>query len=395
MHRKTETIMKIKPNILNSEPGTPNSIYNIAILGCGKVAHLHAKAVRNLPNAKLAGVWSRSISTAEKFGLEYNVPFYTEIEDLVKKENIDLVIVCTPHPFHLEPAERAAKAGAHVLVEKPLASTLDDSDKIISACRRAGVKLSVISQRRWYEPVQRVKKAIDAGKIGKPVFGTINMLGWRDKAYYDSDEWRGTWKMEGGGVLVNQAPHQLDLLLWFMGEIDEVYGLWRNLNHPYIEVEDTAVAIVKFNNGAIGNIIVSNSQKPGIYGKVHVHGENGASVGAQTEGGAMFIAGMSNILEPPVNDIWSVPGEEKMLEKWKEEDTAHFNSIDPMVFYMERQIDDFLKAINEYREPLVTGEDGKKTVELFTAIYRSARDNKPVKFPLQPENKKDMDGRLI
>ena len=146
--------------------------------------------------------------------------------------------------------------------------------------------------------------------------------------------------MEGGGVLVNQAPHQLDILLWYMGEIDEVYGQWKNLNHPYIEVEDTAVAIVKFKNGGIGNIIVSNSEKPGIYGKVHVHGENGASVGVQTDGGAMFIAGMSNILEPPVNDVWSVPGEEEMLAKWVEEDSAHFNSIDPMVYYMERQIEE-------------------------------------------------------
>jgi UDP-N-acetyl-2-amino-2-deoxyglucuronate dehydrogenase len=379
-----------------SDPGlrTSNPSFNIAILGCGKVAHLHAKAILNLPNAKLAGVWSRSQSTAEKFASEYYVQFYTEIEVLVKQEKIDLAIICTPHPFHLEPAKKAAKAGAHILVEKPLASTLEDSDKIIEACKNARVKLGVISQRRWYEPVQRVKKAIDAGKIGKPVFGTINMLGWRDKAYYNADEWRGSWLMEGGGVLVNQAPHQLDLFLWFMGEIDEVYGLWRNLNHPYIEVEDTALAIVKFKSGAIGNIIVSNSQKPGIYGKVHVHGENGSSIGVQTDGGAMFIAGMSNILEPPVNDIWSVPGEEKMLEKWKEEDSEHFNSIDPMVFYMERQIEDFLEALNEKREPLVTGEDGRRTVELFTAIYRSTRDNKPVKFPLLPENKKDMDGRL-
>jgi predicted dehydrogenase len=220
------------------------------------------------------------------------------------------------------------------------------------------------------------------------------MLGWRDKKYYESDEWRGTWKMEGGGVLVNQAPHQLDILLWFMGEIDEVYGLWKNLNHPYIEVDDTAVAIIKFKNGGIGNIIVSNSQKPGIYGKVHVHGENGASVGVQTDGGSMFIAGMTGILEPPVNDIWSVPGEEKMLEQWKTEDSAHFNNIDPMVYYMERQIEDFLLAIENNTSPLVTGEDGRKTVELFTAIYRSTRDNMPVKFPLLPENKEDMDGRL-
>lgn len=386
--------MKNKPKTFGSQLRTSDFPYNIAILGCGKVAHLHAKAIQNLPNARLAGVWSRSINTAKNFADQYKVPFYTEIEKLVKEQEIDLAIVCTPHPFHLEPVLKAASAGANILVEKPLASTLEDSDKIIEACKNAGVKLGVISQRRWYEPVKRVKEAIDAGKIGKPVFGTINMLGWRDKNYYDSDEWRGTWKMEGGGVLVNQAPHQLDLFLWFMGEIDEVFGLWKNLNHPYIEVEDTAVAIVKFKSGAIGNIIVSNSQKPGIYGKVHVHGENGASVGVQTDGGAMFIAGMSGILEPPVNDIWSVPGEEKMLEQWKVEDSAHFNKIDPMVFYMERQIEDFLNAIQNNTQPLVSGEDGRRTVELFTAIYRSTRDNKPVKFPLQPENRNDMDGRL-
>jgi UDP-N-acetyl-2-amino-2-deoxyglucuronate dehydrogenase len=386
--------MKHEPTTSNPQPASSNFPFNIAILGCGKVAHLHAKAVQNLKNTRLAGVWSRTPKTAIMFAAQYGTTFYAEIKDLVKREKIDLVIVCTPHPFHLEPVLEAAKAGASILVEKPLASTLEDSDKIIEVCKNAGVKLGVISQRRWYEPVKRVIDAIEAGKIGKPVFGTVNMLGWRDKKYYDADEWRGTWKMEGGGVLVNQAPHQLDILLWFMGEIDEVYGLWKNLNHPYIEVEDTAVAIVKFKNGGIGNIIVSNSQKPGIYGKVHVHGENGASIGVQTDGGSMFIAGMSGILEPPVNDIWSVPGEEKKLEQWKAEDTAHFNSIDPLVYYMERQIEDFLQAIENNSEPLVTGEDGRRTVELFTAIYRSTRDNKPVKFPLLPENTEDMDGRL-
>jgi len=368
--------------------------FNIAILGCGKVAHLHAKAINNLPNARLAGVWSRTLKTAEDFVKKYEVPVYSKIDELIRKERIDLAIVCTPHPFHLNPTVEAANAGAHVLVEKPLASTLEDCDKMIAACYHAGVKLGVVSQRRWYEPVKRVKDAIVTGKIGKPVFGTINMLGWRDKAYYDADEWRGSWKMEGGGVLVNQAPHQLDILLWYMDEIDEVYGQWRNLNHPYIEVEDTAVAIIKFKNGGIGNIIVSNSQKPGIYGKVHVHGENGASVGVQTDGGAMFIAGMSNILEPPVNDIWSVPGEEKMLDEWKKSDSEHFNSIDPMVFYMECQIEDFLLALEQGKDPLVNGEEGRKTVELFTAIYRSTRDNKPVKFPLKPEKGVGMDGRL-
>jgi predicted dehydrogenase len=200
--------------------------------------------------------------------------------------------------------------------------------------------------------------------------------------------------MEGGGVLVNQAPHQLDILLWFMGEVDEVYGLWRNLNHPYIAVDDTATAIVKFKNGAVGNILVSNSEKPGIFGKVHVHGTNGASVGVQTDGGAMFIAGTSSVLEPPVNDLWTVPGEEALLSGWIREDSALFDRIDPTIYYMERQIEEFLQALDEDREPLVNGEAGRRTVELFTAIYRSTRDNAPVKFPLAPENSSDMDGRL-
>jgi UDP-N-acetyl-2-amino-2-deoxyglucuronate dehydrogenase len=367
---------------------------NIAILGCGKVAHLHAKAIKNLPNANLSAVWSRTEKTATDFAKIYNTRAFTDIKKMVKEAAIDAVIICTPHPFHLQPAIEAAQAGAHILSEKPLASTLEDCDAIISACRKAGVILSIISQRRWYTPVKRVKDAIDEGKIGKPVLGTVNMLGWRDKNYYDSDAWRGTWKMEGGGVLVNQAPHQLDILLWYMGEIDEVYGLWKNLNHPYIEVEDTALAIIKFRNGGIGNIIVSNSQKPGIYGKVHVHGENGASAGVQTDGGAMFVAGMAGVIEPPCNDIWTIPGEENMVNDWKQSDSDFFSTIDPTVYYMERQIDDFLMAIETGREPLVTGEDGRRTVELFTAIYRSTRDNKPVKFPLKPENKNDMDGRL-
>src|SRR5690554_3622222 len=180
-----------------------------------------------------------------------------------------------------------------------------------------------------------------------------------------------------------------------MGPIDEVYGVWRNLNHSYIEVEDTALAIVKFKSGAIGNIIVSNSQKPGIYGKVHIHGNNGASVGVQTDGGAMFIAGMTSVAEPPVNDLWTVPGEEHLLKIWNKEDETLFGSIDPMSYYMKLQNEDFASAIIENRSTLVAGEEGRVTVELFTAIYRSTRDNLPVKFPLVPEQHlNDFDGRL-
>jgi len=369
-------------------------MYKTGIIGCGKVAHLHAKALQNIKGSDFVAVWSRSASSAEKFADQYGVKAYSKIEQMVADQNLDLVIVCTPHPFHKDPTNEAVISGSNVLVEKPLASSLADCDSMIETAAKYEKKLGVISQRRWYAPVARVKQAIDSGKIGTPILGTINMLGWRDEVYYNADPWRGTWRDEGGGVLVNQAPHQLDILLWYMGEIDELFGAWGNLNHPNIEVEDTALAIVRFKNGALGNIIVSNSEKPGIYGKVHVHGKNGASVGVQTDGGAMFIAGMSNVLEPPVNDLWTVPGEESKLNGWVNEDSEIFNSIDPTVYYMERQIEDFLLALDENRDPLVSGHDGRKTVELFTAVYRSQRDNQVIKFPLQAEeSQSDFDGR--
>ena len=368
--------------------------YKAGIVGPGKVARLHAQAIREIPGATLAGICSRTLEKAREFASGFGANAYTDVPSMVTEERLDLVIICTPHPNHLLPATEALNAGANVLVEKPLASTLQDCDAMIGAARSAGKMLGVISQRRWYPPVIRVRDAIQQGKIGKPVLATINMLGWRDEAYYQADPWRGTWGLEGGGVLVNQAPHQLDLLCWLMGPIDEVYGRWANLNHPYIEVEDTALAIVKFKSGALGNIVLSNSQKPGIYGKVQIHGENGASVGAQTEGGAMFIAGMAPITEPAVNDLWTIPGEEHLLPGFIEEDRRLFDEVDPMVYFIRKQIEAYLESLELNRPPLVTGEDGRNTVELFTAIYRSTRDNIPVKFPLGPElGRDDFDGR--
>jgi predicted dehydrogenase len=271
----------------------------IAIVGYGKVAHLHAQAINNLETAHLVAVCGRRLEGAREFGAKYNIPAYNDLSEMLATESIQAITVCTPHPAHAQPTIAAAQNGVHVLVEKPLASSLADCDAMIEAGRANHVKIGIISQRRFYEPVQRMKRAIDAGKIGAPILAQVVMYGWRDEAYYESNKWRGTWDAEGGGVLVNQAPHQLDLLQWFMGPIESLFGFWDNFNHPYIEVDDTAVAVLRFKNGSLGNIIVSNSQKPGIYGKVHVHGKNGASVGVQTEGGAMFIAGMSDIAEPP------------------------------------------------------------------------------------------------
>ena len=305
-----------------------------------------------------------------------------------------MVSVCTPHPAHADGVVAAAGAGAHVLVEKPLAADLASCDRAIAAGRAAGVRIGVVSQRRWYRPVVRLRRAIDDGRIGRPVLATATVLGWRDAAYYRSDPWRGRWSTEGGGVLVNQAPHQLDLLLWLLGPVEEVYGRWANFSHPSIEVEDTAVGVVRFRSGALASLVLSNAQDPGLYGRIHVHGSNGATVGVQTDGGSMFIAGVTAAVDPPVNDVWTVRGEEDLLAGWQAADRAAAFAEDPLTFYHARQIEDFLVAIVEDRAPAVDAEDGRRVVELFTAVYRSQRDGRPVAFPLAAEDGDDFDGRL-
>jgi len=364
------------------------------IIGVGKVSHLHAAALQKAGASEFTAVCSRSMDKAKKFGGQYGIAAYSNIETMIQKGGVEAVVIATPHPVHAEPAIRAMKAGAHAIVEKPLASSLEDCDAMIRAAKEYRKKLAVISQRRLYAPVQRIRRAIDDGKLGEPILGTVTMLGWRDQKYYQSDPWRGKWKEEGGGVLVNQAPHQIDLLQWYMGPIEELYGRWANLNHPYIEVEDTSIALIRFMNGAMGNILVSNSQNPALYGKVTVFGKNGAAAGVQTDGGAMFVAGMSTITEPPINDLWTIPGEQEKLKQWQKEDADFFASIDATQYYHRLQFQDFLEAIREDRDPMLSGEEGRKTVEIFTAIYRSQRDRKPIRFPLAPEFGKDMDGRL-
>jgi predicted dehydrogenase len=355
------------------------------LIGCGKVGHLHAVALASLPESQFVAVCGRTPEKARLFAEKYGVKAYTNVSEMVAAEKLDAVCMCTPHPEHAGPTIAAARAGVHVLVEKPLASSLADCDAMLAAAKAGGAMIGMVCQRRFYPPCQRIRQAIDAGKVERPVLGTTVMFGWRDEAYYRSDPWRGSWKGEGGGVLVNQSPHQLDLLLWYFGEVEEVFGYWANLNHPYIEVEDTAVAVVRFKSGALGNIVVSNSQNPAINVRVSVHGSNGISVGVQTDGGAMFVAGVTTAIEAPYNDIWTVPGEEANLAKWKAEDAQLFNSIKPMEYFHRLQIQDFLQAIQERRPPAVTGEEGRATVELFTAIYRATRDRRPIRFPLTAE----------
>jgi UDP-N-acetyl-2-amino-2-deoxyglucuronate dehydrogenase len=361
-----------------------------ALVGCGKVGATHAQALRTLDESEFVAVCDADFRRAERFAAEADARPFADVSTMLAEARPEVVLLATPHPLHAEAAIASAEAGAHVLVEKPLAATLLDADAMLAAAKKAGVTLGVLSQRRFYEPVLRMKAAIDVGKIGRPVLGVFQMFSWRDPAYYASDPWRGRWDAEGGGVLVNQSPHQLDLLRWFLGDVEEVSGTWANLNHPEVEVDDTALATVRFKNGGLGSIVTSLSQKPGLFTKVHVHGSNGASVGVETDRGATFIAGVSAIAEPPLNDLWTIPGEEDLLEKFQAEDRAHFARVDASTHYHALQIRDFLRACQEGRPPLVTGEDGREVVALFTAIYRSHREGRPIKFPLKA---KDGDGR--
>jgi UDP-N-acetyl-2-amino-2-deoxyglucuronate dehydrogenase len=351
-----------------------------AIVGCGKVADTHALAYRELPNSDFVAVCSNSPHRAQAFAAKWGVTGYTDLAQMLDCEKVDVLSVCTPHPQHPAAVEIAAAVGVHAIVEKPLAVDLVSCDRAIAAARDAKVKLGVISQRRWYEPVRRMKDAIDAGKLGKPALILVQMLGWREPSYYLSDPWRGTWAGEGGGVAVSQAPHYLDLLTWFMGPAIEVHGYWDNYNHPSIEVDDTVVASVRFQNGGMGSVVLSNSQRPGLFGKVHIHGSAGSSVGAEIDSGSPFISGVSTTTDPPFNDIWTIPGEESELEIWNREDRSR--PWDVMTHYHKLQLADFLDAVSEDREPLVGPDDGRRVVELFTAVYRSQHEHASQRLPL-------------
>jgi len=353
-----------------------------ALIGCGKVGQIHAQALATLPESDFVAVCDAQLERAQSFGGRYGVPSFDSVSRMLSSTGAEAVMICTPHPLHEQPCVEAASAGAHVLVEKPMASSLASCDAMLNAARSTGIKLGVVSQRRLFEPVQRMKEAIDAGKIGMPILGTFSMFSWRDQSYYQSDAWRGKWATEGGGVLVNQSPHQLDLLQWFMGPIDEISGYWANLNHRYIEVDDTALAMIRFKSGALGSIVTSLSQMPGIYTKVHVHGANGASVGVETDSGATFVAGMTSMAQPPLNDLWTIPGEEHRLAEFQAEDRRRFQTIDATTRYHTLQIQDFLRAILDDRPPLVSGDEGRIVVEVFTAIYRSNESRRAVRFPL-------------
>jgi UDP-N-acetyl-2-amino-2-deoxyglucuronate dehydrogenase len=344
-----------------------------AIIGAGKVAAVHAAALERIPDARLVAVAGRSAQRTMALADRYGAQTAPSTEAMLAggRDALDVAIVATPHPLHAGHALAAIEAGLDVVIEKPMALTPPDCDRLIEAADRAGVMVSVVSQRRWYEAVRRVRAAIDDGRIGEPTLGTLDVLGWRGAEYYAMDDWRGTAAGEGGGVLVNQAVHQLDLLRWFMGPVAEVDARTANLNHPGLEVEDTVVATIRFATGALGVVTASNSQRPGLWGRVHVHGRSGASVGVETDAGSTFVAGLS---EPTIarNDVWTIAGEETAPEGWAADDARALAGVDLATHYHELQLRDVIEAIRTGREPAVSGADGRATVALMAAIYEAA-----------------------
>jgi len=350
-----------------------------AILGPGKVARVHADALARVPDARLVAVSGRNVERAEVLAAAFGARSDPSLDATIERGGVDAVIVCTPHPVHAEQAIAAARAGLHVVVEKPMALTVADADAMIAAALEAGVVLSVVSQRRWYAPVLRVRAAIKGGRIGEPGLASVEVLGWRGADYYAMDAWRGTQIGEGGGVLVNQAAHQLDLLRWFLGPVAEVDAWTSNVNHPELDVEDTVVAAIRFASGALASFVASNSQQPGLHANVHVHGRNGASVGVETDAGSSFVAGLT-LPSPPRNDLWTIPGEESAPERWADEDARALAGVDAATHHHELQLRDVVAAIRDRRPPAVDGADGRATVELLEAIYLAARTGERVKF---------------
>jgi UDP-N-acetyl-2-amino-2-deoxyglucuronate dehydrogenase len=341
------------------------------IVGTGGIARHHAVGLKAMPqDAEIVACADVQPGRAKEFAEAHQIPhYYDSARAMLDAGGIDVVSVCTPHPQHAEPLILAAERGIHGVVEKPFAASLEDANRVLEAAHKNGTKLSVLSQRRWLPAAQRIRKAIDDGKMGdKIVLGETYCEMWRDEAYYARDPWRGRWDTEGGGVLTNQSPHNIDFLLWYMGPAEEVFGYWANINHPYVEIEDNAVGVIKFKSGGLGIVKGTVSMNPPrrIHG-VTLVGASGATVSLDCWDFATA-----------QNDIWTIPGEAEMIEGWKKQDTE-FGSGDLPNFHAY-QLRDVIQAIREDRDPSVTGEDGRAVVAIIQGIYESGRTGRPVKL---------------
>ncbi len=250
----------------------------IGIVGCGIIANIHAAAIQEMAEGKLVSAFSRNREKAGLFAGKYNVKGYTDWEQFINDPNLHAVIICTPNGTHLDYGRKAARAGRHVIVEKPIEVTISRARELIDSCASSKVSLAVIYQNRYLPEVQKMREIVRHGGLGKIFMASAYVKWFRTQAYYDADKWRGTHALEGGGVLINQAIHTIDLLQWIAGGIKTVMGSIRTSTHRRIECEDNAVAALEFHNGAVGVIEASTSIVPAMPRRLEIHCENGTAL---------------------------------------------------------------------------------------------------------------------
>jgi predicted dehydrogenase len=351
------------------------------VVGTGGIANAHAAGLAALgEDAEIVACCDidpqRAADFAERWGVQHH---YDSARAMLDAGNLDVICVATPHPQHAEPLILAAERGIHGVVEKPMTATLADADRVLEAAAKHGTMISTMSQRRWFPAAQRVRQAIDHGKLGpRVILGESFCEMWRNQAYYDRDAWRGRWDTEGGGVLMNQAPHNIDFLLWYMGPAEQIFGYWDNLNHPYVEIEDNAVAVIRFRSGALGILkgTVSMNPERRIHG-VALVGDSGATVSLDCwavpdEQRRRSINGPWDVGS---NDIWTITdGSQQPVSR---DDALAFNTGELSNFHAY-QLRDVIGAVRDKRPPAVTGVDGRRVVAIIQGVYESGRTGKPV-----------------
>src|SRR5262245_61752161 len=342
---------------------------SIALVGCGRIAYRHAEllASQQIPGARLAAVSDNDRERARAFGERFDVPWFPDMHAMMKGSAVDAIAILTPSGLHAANAVELAPYGKAIIVEKPMALTLDDADRMIEACDRAGVRLFVVKQNRFNVPVQRLVAALKAGRFGKLVLGTVRVRWCRRNEYYRQDAWRGTWSMDGG-VLANQASHHVDLLEWIMGDVESVFA--KSITAlAKIETEDTIVVTLKFRNGALGLIEATTATRPtDLEGSISVLGEKGT----------VEISGFA------VNEIRHWRFEEPLPD---DEETRQRYSVNPPNVYgfgHQAYYESVVHSLNTDGPALVDGLEGRKRLELITAIYESVETGEEVFLRFKP-----------
>lgn len=340
--------------------------YGVAVVGAGNIAAAHIYAVEGLPDTRLVGVVGRTPERATKLAEKHGVRAFTSVEEAVAHPEVDIVAICSPSGAHLEPALLAIRAGRHIIVEKPLEVTVERSRQLVDAAAEAGVLVGAIFMSRFAPANALARKAIEEGRLGRLLQLDMYVKWWRDQAYYDSGAWRGTYALDGGGALMNQGIHQLDLLQWLGGDVEQVFAFADTLNHQDIEVEDTLVGVIRFANGAMGQVSAATSLWPGSPKELHVHG---------TEGHLKI---RDDMLVDWLTRSGGEAEREEMLAQYG--GAGQGGSSDPMAISFHNhllQYRDFISAIRENRQPVIDGTEGIKAVRLVEAIYESARSGRP------------------